>query len=239
MCSRRGRPRGRGAKHLLAYADVRRARNELLHGAAADARTKLEAWLGAVEQIARETRIDPVAIRDEIMAAPLEQALQWHESFTEHAERIAAAREYLRSPRPLSDLHWTKKFAPDLMRRARSALQRARPAVERDWRYCEHILGALEERLAAAAGVEPAGAGIDDASQSDVRISEDRLVEWAHEDPARLLGLIIGGGLDPADVALAAEVAGRECETPEVVDVLLALLEHPSPVAREGAIHGL
>jgi HEAT repeat protein len=57
--------------------------------------------------------------------------------------------------------------------------------------------------------------------------------------PASLLGLIISGRLDPADLTFAAEIAGRLRDDGAVRRALVPLLSHPEAVVREGAIYGL
>ena len=60
----------------------------------------------------------------------------------------------------------------------------------------------------------------------------------AETDPARLIRLIDGGALSPADLTFAAEVAGK-LPAELAVASLLRLLTHVSPVVREGAVYGL
>lgn len=45
--------------------------------------------------------------------------------------------------------------------------------------------------------------------------------------------------LDGAEITIAAEIAGRCISSHEIVPVLIKLLEHPSPLAREGVVLGL
>jgi HEAT repeat protein len=45
--------------------------------------------------------------------------------------------------------------------------------------------------------------------------------------------------LEPALLTHAAEIAGQHLPSATVVPVLLDLLNHPSPLVREGAVYGL
>ncbi|MGN6109036.1 MAG: HEAT repeat domain-containing protein [Kofleriaceae bacterium] len=64
--------------------------------------------------------------------------------------------------------------------------------------------------------------------------------DLARTDPKRLLKLISGNRLAFHDLTFAAEAAGKIAQADdEVVHVLLPLLEHRSPLVREGAIYGL
>lgn len=62
------------------------------------------------------------------------------------------------------------------------------------------------------------------------------------EDPARLAYWMLFGKLGRAHLSYAAEALGRETEDAPgqaVVDVLTRLLEHESPLVREGVVYGL
>lgn len=64
----------------------------------------------------------------------------------------------------------------------------------------------------------------------------------AQSDPARLAARVLRGGLGRAHLGYAAEALGRGTEdrrSEVVVDILVRLLEHESPLVREGAIYGL
>lgn len=64
----------------------------------------------------------------------------------------------------------------------------------------------------------------------------------AETDPARLAAWLVDGGLGRAHLGYAAEALGRgTADRPSevVVDILLRLLEHESPLVREGTIYGL
>jgi hypothetical protein len=61
----------------------------------------------------------------------------------------------------------------------------------------------------------------------------------AQQDPNRLLRMLNSGDLEPALLTHAAETAGRHLASELVVPVLLKLLQHTSPLVREGAIYGL
>lgn len=58
-------------------------------------------------------------------------------------------------------------------------------------------------------------------------------------DPSKLLGMIASGELRPGVLTWAAEVAGKIPDSGSVIPVLLKLLDHASPMVREGAIYGL
>lgn len=60
----------------------------------------------------------------------------------------------------------------------------------------------------------------------------------AHHDPPSLMVLLTGDRLPPHLLTYAAEVAGR-IEAHAATEHLLGLLDHPSPMVREGAIYGL
>lgn len=68
--------------------------------------------------------------------------------------------------------------------------------------------------------------------------SEALFERLASDDPPRLLALL-ASDLEPAMLTFAAEIAGRELSSEDVVPPLMALLRHPSAVVREGAIYGL
>ena len=68
--------------------------------------------------------------------------------------------------------------------------------------------------------------------------SEALFERLAKEDPARLLRML-KSDLSPGHLTHAAEIAGRELPSEQVVATLLELLRHGSPLVREGAIYGL
>jgi hypothetical protein len=69
--------------------------------------------------------------------------------------------------------------------------------------------------------------------------SEALFERLAVDDPDRLLSLLEDAKLEPSMLTFAAEIAGRLLPSGSVTPVLLGLLEHPSPLVREGAIYGL
>lgn len=71
-----------------------------------------------------------------------------------------------------------------------------------------------------------------DLTESDFRI-------LAVQSPIRLLWLIRHGNLRPSQLTFAAEIAGSVGDSAIVVPALLELLNHPSPLVREGAVYGL
>lgn len=70
-------------------------------------------------------------------------------------------------------------------------------------------------------------------------ISELTLERLALDDADRFVALLQSAELDAADLALAAEIGGRACGDVRIVDVLLGLLSHASPIVREASIYGL
>jgi HEAT repeat protein len=76
-----------------------------------------------------------------------------------------------------------------------------------------------------------------DARWSDV--SEAMFEFLAVNYPSELLKLISGNVLSPPAMTFAAEIAGRTSFGDAVRTVLLPLLDHASPLVREGAIYGL
>jgi len=64
------------------------------------------------------------------------------------------------------------------------------------------------------------------------------LERWAAEDPDRLIAALQSGDLDPPVLTFGAEAAGA-LPTERIAPVLLRLLEHPSPLVREGAVYGI
>lgn len=67
----------------------------------------------------------------------------------------------------------------------------------------------------------------------------DLFQRLADESPRDLLPLLADGALPPHLLTYAAEIAGCALPGGEVVPPLLRLLDHASPVVREGAIYGL
>jgi HEAT repeat protein len=63
--------------------------------------------------------------------------------------------------------------------------------------------------------------------------------QWATSDPQRLLDVLTSPDTRPTLLTYAAEIAGKNLESADVVPKLLALLEHADCVVREGAIYGL
>lgn len=62
---------------------------------------------------------------------------------------------------------------------------------------------------------------------------------WAEYSPEELLSAMSSGVLEPHDLTFAAEAAGRIADATRAIPALLALLDHTSPLVREGAIYGL
>jgi hypothetical protein len=60
----------------------------------------------------------------------------------------------------------------------------------------------------------------------------------AEHEPERLLEDVTSGALPPSALTFAAEWAGRT-RTSQAALILRGLLEHPSPLVREGAVYGL
>ena len=60
----------------------------------------------------------------------------------------------------------------------------------------------------------------------------------ATHEPDVLIEQLTSGALEPSALTFAAEWAGRS-GGPGATEVLLALLEHPSALVREGAVYGL
>jgi HEAT repeat protein len=57
--------------------------------------------------------------------------------------------------------------------------------------------------------------------------------------PGELIKLVSGNVLSPPAMTFAAEIVGRTPSSPAVRAALLPLLDHESPLVREGAIYGL
>jgi len=60
----------------------------------------------------------------------------------------------------------------------------------------------------------------------------------ATHEPEALIEQLTSGALEPSALTFAAEWAGRT-GSPAATAVLVALLEHPSALVREGAVYGL
>lgn len=67
---------------------------------------------------------------------------------------------------------------------------------------------------------------------------EDMFQYLAENDPERLFEDLTSGALPPSALTFAAEWAGRT-RTTQAAAILRTLLEHPSPLVREGAVYGL
>lgn len=61
----------------------------------------------------------------------------------------------------------------------------------------------------------------------------------AKDDPARLVALVVEHRLADHDLTFAAEAVGSIADRAKAVEVLLPLLQHASPLVREGAVYGL
>jgi hypothetical protein len=68
---------------------------------------------------------------------------------------------------------------------------------------------------------------------------EELFERLASEDPPRLVAMIASGELPPHLLTFAVEVAGRELAGDLAIPALLATLESPSAVVREGTVIGL
>lgn len=70
----------------------------------------------------------------------------------------------------------------------------------------------------------------------------DAFTALADDDPSRLAAWIASGDLSRAHLSHAAEALGAGTEgatTPALIQILLRLLEHESPLVREGSVYGL
>lgn len=83
--------------------------------------------------------------------------------------------------------------------------------------------------------------GVDgSASDQDTAKPSVALFErLAAREPAKLVALIEAGTLRPSDLTFAAEIVGRIPQPELIVPVLTRLLDHSSPLIREGAVYGL
>lgn len=71
------------------------------------------------------------------------------------------------------------------------------------------------------------------------QLCEELFDYLAVEHPDQLVRLLLSMKMPASDLTFAAEIAGRIDDSRKVRPVLLALLKHPDPVVREGAIYGL
>jgi hypothetical protein len=70
--------------------------------------------------------------------------------------------------------------------------------------------------------------------------SKNALFLMVEEHPTQLIGLIEDGVMDDAELTFVAEALGDAGESRDiVVDTLIKLSEHKSPLVREGAVYGL
>lgn len=69
--------------------------------------------------------------------------------------------------------------------------------------------------------------------------SEEKFERLAGESPKTLAALLQVRLLRPSDLTFAAEAAGKVADSTLVVRPLFLLLNHPSPLVREGAVYGL
>ncbi len=77
-------------------------------------------------------------------------------------------------------------------------------------------------------------------SAADPRaFAESDFRRLAKSSPRQLVWLIRHGNLRAPQLTFAAEIAGSIPDSAVVEPVLLDLLDHPSPLVREGAIYGL
>jgi HEAT repeat protein len=76
-----------------------------------------------------------------------------------------------------------------------------------------------------------------DAQWSDV--CESMFEFLAEHYPGEILKLVSSTVLSPATLTFAAEVAGRTSNSQALRATLMPLLDHESPLVREGAIYGL
>ncbi len=82
-------------------------------------------------------------------------------------------------------------------------------------------------------------AGDTEAPSDTLDLGLDALKSMARQTPHGLIRLIGQGGLKPPDLTFAAEAAGEISDSGLAVAALLPLLEHGSPLVREGATYGL
>ena len=92
---------------------------------------------------------------------------------------------------------------------------------------------------ASAAFPSPSVTQVEERSEPLLAVSESALESLATQEPEEFLAVIASERLEPADLTLAAEIAGTITSLASVVPVLLNLLKHPSPMVREGAVYGL
>lgn len=85
--------------------------------------------------------------------------------------------------------------------------------------------------------LSPEARVIVDARWSDV--CEAMFEFLAGQYPGEILKLVSSTVLSPAALTFAAEVAGRTSNSQAVCTTLMPLLDHESPLVREGAIYGL
>jgi hypothetical protein len=101
--------------------------------------------------------------------------------------------------------------------------------VDKCWRF---VPQSSMEVVLVQAEASTAATDRPDPTESDFR-------RLATESPLRLVWLLRYGGLRPAQLTFAAEIAGGIPQPDVVVPALVELLSHPSPVVREGAVYGL
>jgi HEAT repeat protein len=70
-------------------------------------------------------------------------------------------------------------------------------------------------------------------------LSESLFERWAVECPEKLLAAVLSNLTPPALLTYAAEIAGKALPSEQIVPALLGLLQHASPIVREGAVYGL
>lgn len=72
------------------------------------------------------------------------------------------------------------------------------------------------------------------------KFCEAMFEELARANPSKLIDLLSSPNLDAADLTFAAEIAGANIPSSDIIKPLLKLLEtHPRSLAREGALLGL
>lgn len=78
------------------------------------------------------------------------------------------------------------------------------------------------------------------STESWPKPTEKEFEQLARHDPNRLVRWIETGKLAPSSLTYAVEILGRiVTDSPTVVELLIKLTHHESPLVREGAVYGL
>lgn len=72
-----------------------------------------------------------------------------------------------------------------------------------------------------------------------MKITISVLEKWAKENPDKLISYLSDPLAENWALTFAAEIAGKSLASNEVIEPLLNLLNHISPLVREGTIYGL